>query len=191
MNSYLPPEKGVDGPDSAVLPSDRKSLTYKPVFQFPQEPQQFPTHPARPFKPTSIELPQPPMKFSPGSGTGRFVLSDTSPFPAPYLQDRGPGMQTPYTEMPIQRQPRASNGKGQGSVQLATAISQRKQRTLHSHGKRVSHGNQTRSKPRSSTVSASFPTTSEPTGRQVTPNLSPLGVSFPIFRDPRAQKDVP
>lgn len=150
-----------------MLPSDGQSLTYKPVFQFPQEPQQFPTHPALPFKPKRIELQQPQMKFSPGSGTGRFVLSDTgSPFPAPYLQDHGPGMQTPYTEVPVQRQPRAFYGRerGRGSVQLATAISQRKQR---SRGKKYSHGDQAQSKPRSSTGSCgSVLMTSETTDRR-------------------------
>ena len=102
-----------------------ETMPYKPVFQFPQGPQQFPTHPQLPFKPNRMELQQPQMKYTPGGGTGRIILPE-SPFPAPYLHNRGPGLQTPFTEGPIQHQPRAFNGSG---VRLITASTQRKKRT--------------------------------------------------------------
>ena len=138
--SYLSPEKSVDSVDGVVLHRDSKSLGYNPfpVFQFPQAPQKFPTHPALPFKPRQIELRQPQMKFTPGAGTGRVIIPQTdSPFPAPYLQGRGPGMQTPFSEVPIQCQPRTAFqiNRGTGSIQVATATTQRKKRTSRAKGK--------------------------------------------------------
>ncbi|CAI8056461.1 Synaptotagmin 1, partial [Geodia barretti] len=133
--SYLSPEKSVDSVDGVVLHRDSKSLGYNPfpVFQFPQAPQKFPTHPALPFKPRQIELRQPQMKFTPGAGTGRVIIPQTdSPFPAPYLQGRGPGMQTPFSEVPIQCQPRTAFqiNRGTGSIQVATATTQGRQMSL-------------------------------------------------------------
>ena len=78
------------------------------------------------------------MKFTPGAGTGRVIIPQTdSPFPAPYLQGRGPGMQTPFSEVPIQRQPQAGFhiDRGTGSIQVATATAQRKKRSSRATGK--------------------------------------------------------
>ena len=124
--------------EGVVLHGDRKSLGYNPVFQFPQDPKQFPTHPTIPFKPRQMELRQPQMKFTPGAGSGVIVPQTDSPFPAPYLQGRGPGMQTPFSEVPVQRQPRAGfhiDRGGVGSIQVATATTQRKKRSSRAQGK--------------------------------------------------------
>ena len=134
---YLGQEKSTDSVDAVCLHGDSQSLGHKHVFQFPQEPPMFPTHP--PLKPRQIELRQPQMKFTPGAGTGKvFVPQTDSPFPAPYLLGHGPGMQTPFSEVPIQRQPRAHTiGHRSGSIQVATAMMQRKKRTSRTQGKGV------------------------------------------------------
>ena len=131
--SYLTPEKSTDSIDG--IGGDQKTVNFNPVFQFPREAPQFPTHPTLPFKPKQIELRQPQMKFTPGAGNGRMVVPQTdSPFPAPYLHGRGPGMQTPFSELPIQRQPRAYHVDRQGSIQVATATMQRKKRASRGGG---------------------------------------------------------
>lgn len=66
------------------------------------------------------------MKYTPGGGPERILLPE-SPFPAPYLYDRGPGLQTPFVEIPpapIRQQPRA----GSGGLEITTAAVQRKKR---------------------------------------------------------------
>lgn len=103
------------------------------MFQFPQKPQQFPAHPQLPLKPNRMELRHPQMKYTPGGGPERIVLPE-SPFPAPYLHNRGPGLQTPFVEMPgpgpIRQQPRASGG-----LEFKTAAAQRKKRISHTRVK--------------------------------------------------------
>ena len=126
---YLSSGKSQDSIDGVLAGEKKHAPSYNPVFQFPQEPQQFPTHPSLPLKPDRIELKHPQMKFAPGGDLGNVVLPE-SPFPAPYLYDRGPGLQTPFlVDKPIQRQPRGfngwrgNNGRGRGNT---VATSQRK-----------------------------------------------------------------
>ena len=134
IHRYLHSEKSCDSIDGGLLPDEKPvgDMAYKSVFQFPQGPQQFPTHPSLPFKPNRIDFHRPQTKYAPGGrgrgggGGGQVVSPDTgSPFPAPYLYDRGPGLQTPFVA-PIQLQPRALNI---GGLPLTTATTQRKKRT--------------------------------------------------------------
>lgn len=123
--SYLQPIKAEDSIDGDLV-SHKKPQPYQSVFQFPQTMQQFPAHPQLPLKPNRMELRQPQMKYTPGGGPERILLPE-SPFPAPYLYDRGPGLQTPFVEIPpapIRQQPRA----GGSGLEITTATVQRKKR---------------------------------------------------------------
>lgn len=77
-----------------------------------------------------MKLQQPQLKFTPGGETGKVVVSQSdSPFPAPYLVGHGPGMQTPFSEVPIQRQPRAGDYRLGNTPLATTARAQRKKRS--------------------------------------------------------------
>lgn len=141
---YLYADKSQDSVDGVLAEGEKHPPSYNPVFQFPQEPQQFPTHPSLPWKPDRIELRHPQMKFAPGGGGGEevgHIVLPESPFPAPYLYDRGPGLQTPFiANRPIQKQPRALNGSSANGKQLVSsmATTKRKKRLSRSQAKHVS-----------------------------------------------------